>query len=72
MFIFCVLLTLVTYPIIFAGSLIIGIIVCFISDSYNPSPPNPFVSPNTVYKFYRESFTAWKTGLINWYKEESK
>jgi hypothetical protein len=72
MFIFCVLLTLVTYPLVVIGSLICAVFIIILSSSCSHSDPNPFVSPNAVYKFYRKAFTQWRLGLISWYKEENK
>jgi hypothetical protein len=72
MFIFCILLTLITYPLVVLGSIICGIIIVVLTLLYSHSDPNPFVSPNTVYKFYRKTFTKWKLRLISWYKEERK
>jgi hypothetical protein len=71
MFIFCVLLTLVTYPLVVIGSLICALVIIALSDQYSHNDPNPFLSPNAVYKFYRKTFNNWKLGLISWYKEES-
>jgi hypothetical protein len=72
MFIFCVLVTLVTYPLVVIGSLICAVFIIILSSSYSHSDPNPFVSPNAVYKLYRKTFTEWRLGLISWYKEENK
>jgi hypothetical protein len=72
MFIFCVLLTLITYPLVVLGSIICALVIIALSGPYSHSEPNPFISPNKVYKFYRKTFNNCKLGLISWYKEESK
>jgi hypothetical protein len=72
MFIFCILLTLVTYPLVVIGSIICGIFIAILSSPYSHSDPNPFVSPNKVYKFYRKTFTGWILEIKIWYREESK
>ena len=67
MFWLTLFVTMVTYPFIFIVSLIL---LCAICAAMDDTGGNPFVSPKTVYKFYKETFTGWKDGLVNWYKEE--
>lgn len=67
MFWICTLLALITYPIVFIGSMFLGLLIIFLSEG-NHDIPNPFISPNTLYQFYREQFR--KLGV--WYKRESK
>lgn len=71
MFIFCILLTLITYPLVVIGSVAVLLFVVALCEDCS-KVSNPFVSPNTVYKLYRKTFAEWKLGLISWYKEESK
>jgi len=71
MFWFCVLLTIVTYPVVCAGS-VIGFIILIVLASDHSDMPNPFVTPATVYRFYRSTFSKWSEDLKSWYKKESK
>lgn len=67
-----IILTVITYIPICAGSVVIGIIIIFLSDGNSSNTPNPFVSPATVYTFYRKKFDGWGKGLSEWCKRESK
>lgn len=72
MFWLSIIITIITYIPIFMGSLVIGILIVYFSDGSSQNPPNPFVSPATVYAFYKKHFSAWSKGLSEWYKRESK
>lgn len=71
MFWFCVLLTIITYPLVCVGSFLLGILIVILSSGPD-SAPNPFVSPAKVYTVYRSSFEKWASELKDWYKRESK
>lgn len=70
MFWFCILLTVVTYPIVFFGSFICGIFVAILSSGHG-TDPNPFVSPAKVYSVYRSTFEKWISGVKDWYRREN-
>lgn len=68
MFWFYVILVVLTYPIVFVGSFLLGVIVVILSDGHGA--PNPFVSPARVYSAYRTTIDIWITELIDWYRRE--
>ena len=69
MFWLTLVVTIVTYPFVFAGSIIL--LFALLTAMYDTGE-NPFVSPKTVYKFYKKSFTGWKDGLVKWYEDEKE
>ena len=68
---FYVLLVILTYPVVFVGSFLLGLLIIMISDG-GPSTPNPFVSPARVYSAYRTTLEIWYVELVAWYRRESK
>ena len=68
---FYVILVVLTYPIVFVGSFLLGLLICVLSDG-GPDTPNPFVSPARVYSVYRTTIEIWCTELVEWYRRESK
>lgn len=71
MFIFTIILVVITYPIILFGSFVCLCLIAFLSSGHG-SEPNPFVSPAKVYSVYRAAFERWHEGIKTWYKRESK
>jgi hypothetical protein len=68
MFIFLILLTVITYPFVFAGSCFVGVFIIMVTDG-SPSAPNPFVSPARVFRLYKETFAIWSVEIAAWYQE---
>jgi len=70
MFWFCILITIVTYPLVCAGSLL-GFCFLVVICSGHGDMPNPFVSPAKVYRYYRATFENWVSSIKFWYREEN-
>jgi len=70
MFYFYILLTLVTYPLVFIGSFVLFIFIfIFILDN-RYGTPNTFISPNTLYKIYKDNINKWAKDFKEWHKKE--
>lgn len=70
MFWFTVLMVIITYPVVLAGSCVCLCIIAILS-SGGGDDPNPFVSPAKVYRVYRTTFTSWLVSIKEWYIRES-
>lgn len=70
MFWFCLVLTAITYPAVFLGSCVLLVLVIVLGTIGGGSDiGNPFISPNTLYKWYRrvpvkETFRGLTFGMI--------
>ena len=69
MFWLTLVVTIISYPFVFIGSVLL---LCALCAAMDDTGGNPFVSPKRVYKFYKKSFTDWKDGLVKWYEDENK